>query len=313
MSERAELIIDTVDINADNILFLTPNHIRGVRYCASNIFDYASINNCPTEKLNSSSLISIFNSLKPGAEIYIVINQPILVMLECDSKQIEANLKLVGFENIKYEETISSDKKNGAGTLVGTLSAIKPVSKERDRDKHIEIIKSEKQYSYNIDNERKKEKNKRRDDREDEDYMGGYGGYNEQNNEEDIKEEPKSKYKKSRIANNNINNVEKNEKEIIYQKKYNRFEKNEEEEPKADDIITNEDQPVKSKRFKYSRPQYEYEKPQTIDAKNEVGGETKGRYRRFPRTSPGSQEVTIEKSDDIENKKVGLRKRYGKH
>jgi hypothetical protein len=315
MSERAELIIDTVDINADNILFLTPNHIRGVRYCASNIFDYASINNCPTEKLNSSSLISIFNSLKPGAEIYIVINQPILVMLECDSKQIEANLKLVGFEDIKYEETISSDKKNGAGTLVGTLSAIKPVNKERDRDKQIEIIKSEKQYSYNninnriIDNERKKEKNKRRDDREDEDDMGGYGGYSEQNDEEDIKEEPISKYKKSRIANNNINNVEKNEEEIIYQKKYNRFEKEEEEE----------DNPVKSKRFRYSRPQYEDEKPQTIDAKYEAGGETKGKYRRFPRTSPGSQEVVIEKttfvekSDDFDNKKVGLRKKYGKH
>ena len=39
MSERAELIIDTVDIDDDNILFLTPNHIRGVKYCASNVFD----------------------------------------------------------------------------------------------------------------------------------------------------------------------------------------------------------------------------------------------------------------------------------
>ena len=47
MSERAELIIDTKDIDDEDILFLTPNHIRGVRYCASNIFDYASIKNCP--------------------------------------------------------------------------------------------------------------------------------------------------------------------------------------------------------------------------------------------------------------------------
>ena len=86
MSERAELIIDTEEIDDEDILFLTPNHIRGVRYCASNIFDYASIKNCPTEKINSGSLIGIFNSLKPGAEITIVVNQPISVMLEYDSK-----------------------------------------------------------------------------------------------------------------------------------------------------------------------------------------------------------------------------------
>ena len=45
MSERAELIIDKVDIDDDNILFLTLNHIRGVKYCALNIFDYATIKN----------------------------------------------------------------------------------------------------------------------------------------------------------------------------------------------------------------------------------------------------------------------------
>ena len=129
MSERAELIIDTKEIDDEDILFLTPNHIRGVRYCASNIFDYASIKNCPTEKLNSGSLIGIFNSLKPGAEISIVVNQPISVMLEYDSKQIEANLKLVGFENILYEDKKSSSK-NGIGLTEGILTATKPVNKD---------------------------------------------------------------------------------------------------------------------------------------------------------------------------------------
>ena len=31
MTERAELIIDTVEIDDENVLFLTPNHITGVK------------------------------------------------------------------------------------------------------------------------------------------------------------------------------------------------------------------------------------------------------------------------------------------
>ena len=152
MSERAVLIIDAYDIDDEDILFLTPDHIRGVKYCESNIFDYASIKNCPTEKLNSGSLISIFNSLKPGAEISIVVDQPISVMLEYDSKQIEANLRLVGFENIKYEEKNISDKKN-LGLIEGTLTATKPINKEKDIE--IKIIKSDKKYAYKDKNDKK--------------------------------------------------------------------------------------------------------------------------------------------------------------
>ena len=163
MSERAELIIDTEEIDDEDILFLNPNHIRGVRYCASNIFDYASIKHCPTEKLNSGSLIGIFNSLKPGAEITIVVNQPISVMLEYDSKQIEANLKLVGFENISYEEKKSSSK-NGVGIIEGILTAIKPVNK--DNNIQIEIIKND--YSYRNKSDKKKDRDYDREDR------GGY-------------------------------------------------------------------------------------------------------------------------------------------
>ena len=59
-------------------------------------------------------------------------------MLEYDSKQIEANLKLVGFEDIKYEE---KESKN-IGLVEGTLTAIKPVNKEKDIQ--VEIIRSEK-------------------------------------------------------------------------------------------------------------------------------------------------------------------------
>ena len=73
-------------------------------------------------------------------------------MVFYDTNQIEANLKLVGFENIKYEE------KNSSGLLLGTLTATKPVNKEKDIQ--YEIIKSEKQYSYRNKSDKNEEGNK---------------------------------------------------------------------------------------------------------------------------------------------------------
>ena len=308
MSERAELIIDTKDIDDEDILFLTPNHIRGVRYCASNIFDYASIKNCPTEKLNSGSLIGIFNSLKPGAEISIVVNQPISVMLEYDSKQIEANLKLVGFENILYEEKKSSSK-NGIGLTEGILTATKPVNK--DNNIQIEIIKSD--YSYRNKSDSKRDRENEREDR---------GGYKIQKKVEKYEEEPPSKYNKGRFGTN-TNNVEKKEKEeYIPPKKYNRFQKKEEEEPKPKEdiiqkeIIIKEEKKVRPKRFTYTRTEVKEEKPQIFERKTEIIS------KRGGKNQPGeikTKEFVIEKTtvvdkkSDLENKKAGLRKRYGKH
>ena len=305
MSERAELIIDTEEIDDEDILFLTPNHIRGVKYCASNIFDYASIKNCPTEKLNSGSLIAIFNSLKPGAEITIVVNQPISVMLEYDSKQIEANLKLVGFENIIYEEKKSSNK-NGIGLIEGILTATKPVNK--DNNIQIEIIKSD--YSYRDKSDKKKDRENDREDR---------GGFKMQKIDK-YEEEPPSKYKKGKYGNN-ITNVEKKEKEeYIPPKKYNRFQKKEEEEPKEDviqkEIIIKEEKRVRPKRFTYTKTEVKEDKPQIIEHRTEIIS------KRGGKNQPGeitTKEFIIEKTTvadkkaDLENKKAGLRKRYGKH
>ena len=318
MTERAELIIDTEEIIDDeDILFLKPNHIRGARYCASNIFDYASIKHCPTEKLNSSSLIGIFNSLKPGAEISIIVNQPISVMLEYDSKQIEANLKLVGFENIKYEERNSTDKKNGIGLIEGVLNATKPVNKEKDIQ--IEIIKKE--YSYKNKNENKRE----REYDKDTDHRRSYRMPKKVHKieiVEEIKEEPSTRFKKGRYSNYNTYNTENNEKqEVIPPKKYNRFSKKEEEEPKPKEdaiqkeVIIKEEKRVRPKRFGYSRFEKE-EQPQIIEHRTEIT-ETSGGYNKPERISKTEVVVekttVVDKNSELENKKRGLRKRYGKH
>ena len=308
MSERAELVIDKEEIDDEDILFLTPNHIRGVRYCASNIFDYASIRNCPTEKLNSGSLIGIFNSLKPGAEITIVVNQPISVMLEYDSKQIEANLKLVGFENILYEEKKTSSK-NGIGLIEGILTATKPVNK--DNNMQIEIIKSD--YSYRNKSDKKRDRDNDREER---------GGYKIQKKIEKYEEEPLSKYKKGRFGNNDTN-VEKNEKEeYIPPKKYNRFQKKEEEvsKPKEDfiqkEIIIKEEKRVRPKRFTYTKTEVKEEKPQIFEHKTEIISKRGGNNQPGDITTKEfviEKTTVVDKKSELENKKAGLRKRYGKH
>ena len=320
MTERAELIIDTEEIIDDeDILFLKPNYIRGVRYCASNIFDYASIKHCPTEKLNSSSLIGIFNSLKPGAEISIIVNQPISVMLEYDSKQIEANLKLVGFENIKYEERKSTDKKNGIGLIEGVLTATKPINKEKDIQ--IEIIKKEYSYKNKNENKREREYDKDTDDRR---SYRMPKKVEKIEKVEEIKEEPSTRFKKGRYSNYNTYNTENNEKqEVIPPKKYNRFSKKEEEEPKPKEdviqkeVIIKEEKRVRPKRFAFGRTEVKEEKPQIIEQKTEIvetrGGNKPGAIATTTKEIVIEKTTVVDKKSEIENKKAGLRKRYGKH
>lgn len=323
MSKKEEgLIIDTTEIDDDeNILFLTPNHIRGVKYCALNIFDYASIKNCPTEKLNTGILIGIFNSLKPGAEIFIVINQPISIMLEYDSKQIEANLRLVGFENIKYEETSSYDNKNGIHLPIGTLTATKPANKEYNVQ--YENVKSEKQYSYRNKNENKRDEKEKLKDKEDK-YKDKGGHYMQKKVYEEIKEETYSSRYNRRPKNENTNlNIEKNEKEDNIQKKYKRFSRKEEEEDKNDsnqnEAILKEEKTVRSKRFGYSKNEDKEEKPEINEIKTEiiktrvVDDNKSGEISSTTKEVENEKKTVVDKKTELENKKAGLRRRYGKH
>ncbi len=141
-----ELIIDIKnDKKGDDILFIHPDYIKGTKFCASNTFDLATINSCATEKLSSGNLIGIYNSLKPGAEISITVFQPIAIMLPYDSKQIEANLQLVGFENINTREESVPTKKGLPHTSNVIVSATKPIGKNKIEEKQ-EPEKQEKKY-----------------------------------------------------------------------------------------------------------------------------------------------------------------------
>ena len=138
----AQLIVDTIEPKEEDMMYLLPSKLSTSKYLASNIFDEAIIRNCPVEKITSSGLIGIFSSLKPLGKINIIVFQPITVMLFYDSKQIEANLKLAGFEDIKISDVNIKDEKTGKTIQTQQVEAIKPESK-RNVDINIEIKKTQ--------------------------------------------------------------------------------------------------------------------------------------------------------------------------
>ena len=126
-----ELLVDTIEPEGggEDIMYLLPSKLSSSKYLASNIFDQATIKNCPVEKITSGGLIGVFASLKPLAKINIIVYQPIAVMLSYDSKQIEANLKLAGFEDIKINDINIKDDKTGKLIQTQSIEATKPESK----------------------------------------------------------------------------------------------------------------------------------------------------------------------------------------
>ena len=106
-------------------------------------------------------------------------------------------------------------------------------------------------------------------------------------------------------------------KKKIIIKENNRYIKKE-EEPKSDvyqkEVVIKEEKRVRPKRYGYSKVE---ENPQIIETKIEKIG--MNRDNRPGKISTTTKEIVIEKNTgvdknaEIENKKVGLRKRYGKH
>lgn len=136
-----EIIVDKVEPEGEDIMYILPSKFSSCKYLSSNTFDQATIRNCPVEKITSGGLIGIFSSLKPLGKITIIVDQPIAVMLFYDSKQIEANLKLAGFENIKIEDVTIKDTKTGQQIQTQKLEAEKPESK-KSHDVTVEVQKT---------------------------------------------------------------------------------------------------------------------------------------------------------------------------
>ena len=111
--EESELIIAKEPEIGENTMYIIPMNLSSLKFISSNSFDFCLIKDCPVTSLTSLFLSQIFRVMKYQARVEILISQPIKVMQELDSKQIEAHCEHVGFENIATEDAVYTDKKNG--------------------------------------------------------------------------------------------------------------------------------------------------------------------------------------------------------
>ena len=136
----AELVVDLVEADRENTMYLSPSKLNCSQFLMPNVFDKATIKNCTIDQITSTGLVGVFTSLKPLAKVNIIVFQPIEVMVFYDTKQIEANLKLVGFENIKITDINIKNEETGQKIPTKSIEAQKPKGK-RNVDVDIEVTK----------------------------------------------------------------------------------------------------------------------------------------------------------------------------
>ena len=81
MDSYAELVVDSVEPEQQNIMYLSPSKLHFSQFLSPNVFDKATIKNCSIEQINSGGLVGVFTSLKPLAKVNIIVYQPIAVMV----------------------------------------------------------------------------------------------------------------------------------------------------------------------------------------------------------------------------------------
>ena len=116
----AQLVIDGNDEYQDSqdIFYMHPSRLGMLRYVKNNSFENAQIKNSPLEALNSLNLVTVLEKLVPEGTVTVEIDQPIGVMQEYDAKQVEANAKLAGFDDIKIDGTTVTFTKPAKGKAV---------------------------------------------------------------------------------------------------------------------------------------------------------------------------------------------------
>ena len=122
-----KLYVDNEDTYQDesDVFLTSPQHMGCLKVVKPQTFDSALIQNAHVDDLSAFALTQLFTVLKTGARSTIVIPQPVLVMQDYDVKQVEANARLAGFDDISVSETTFVEPKSGKELTTQQLDLVK--------------------------------------------------------------------------------------------------------------------------------------------------------------------------------------------
>ena len=128
MVESVDLYISTIDSEIDNpnSFLVHPKRLPLLFTFKDSTFNSCVIEYTPIEYLTAINFAYILRILKADAQVKIIIYQPITVMQEYDSKQIEANAKLAGFMDFETGNDSFKNPKNGKPFSTISLSCLRP-------------------------------------------------------------------------------------------------------------------------------------------------------------------------------------------
>ena len=122
--ETFDLIIDSNDVYQSNlnVFYSHPSRLPLIQHLNDKIFDGVLIKNTQVDLITSMNLLYVLKKMKVDSTLNVVISQPLSVMQSYDAKQVEANLKLAGYDKITIVDYEDEDTK----TKTLAVSAARP-------------------------------------------------------------------------------------------------------------------------------------------------------------------------------------------
>jgi len=122
------LVVDSKDTYQTDLtkFYIHPARLALVKNVNDKIFESGLIQNTNVDHLTSMNLSYVLRKLKVEATLEVIICQPLSVMQSYDAKQVEANAKLAGFDNLVTSE-VELVAENNVKTKTLKVTAVRPV------------------------------------------------------------------------------------------------------------------------------------------------------------------------------------------
>ncbi len=141
--EPLSLVVDSNDayLEDGSVFYIHPHRLGTLRALQNNCLEKCNIQNSPVADLTGFNFVKILEKLKPKAPVEVIIDQPVTVMQDYDAKQVEANAKLAGFENVEITSgTYTNPEGKDCNTLIVTFN--KPEKTKSDVEVTVSSVKT---------------------------------------------------------------------------------------------------------------------------------------------------------------------------